>query len=473
METLTHDETSLSARSVVTAVVAVLLSAALVVPGLVVPAYARIVTVAFLAVSATAATRFVAAAFVAAPHREPPAEPSPEELPAVSLVVTAYNEADVLPATIDAATRVDYPDDRLQVVVGYESASTDGTAAVAEAAADDDPRVTAVERAAPPGGKASATNHALAAATGDVVGVLDADQRLEPGAVARAIRWFTDESMGGEGEPVGDEGESVWCVKGRCLGTNAGESLVALCATAERNLVERTEFVARNRLGGFAIFTGGQAFFLADALDAVGEFDESVLLEDLDMAYRLQRAGGAVRVDPGVVTRETNPVGLSAWWNQRKRWARGGMQVARRYLGTGLLSGPPALRARVDFAVTLASLLALPLLVLSAPLAVLTWLEAYTHSPLAQWLLGFVFVTPFVASYATLALDARDGHEHDAREYAAPLLLWPYVAVQVWAVVASFLDEFVLRRPTRYVTSTTGGGASDDTADDTDSGAPE
>jgi cellulose synthase/poly-beta-1,6-N-acetylglucosamine synthase-like glycosyltransferase len=450
VDTLTHDETALSGQSVVTGVVTALLSALLVVPGLVLPVYARVVAVAFLAVCVLGAVRFVVAAFVAASHRDPPAGPPRERWPSVSLVVTAYNEADVLPATIDAATRVNYPEDRLQVVVGYESASTDGTAAIAEAAADADSRVVAVERNAPPGGKASAANHALTAATGDVVGVLDADQRLETGAVARAVRWFAD--------------ESVWCVKGRCLGTNAGESLVALCATVERGLVERTEFVARDRLGGFAIFTGGQAFFRADALERVGEFDETVLLEDLDMAYRLQRAGGDVRVDPAVVTRETNPATLSAWWSQRKRWARGGMQVARRHLGRNLLSGPPAFGARVDFAVTLGSLLALPLCVLAAPLAIHTWVTEFADVPLTRWFLAFVLLTPFVASYATLALDARDGYEHDLREYAAPLLLWPYVVVQLGAVVASFLDEFVLRRPARYVTSV---------KDDSDPGAPE
>ena len=439
MKTLSHDETSLSSRSVATGSVAVLLSGILVAPGLAVPAWGRVVTLALLAVCVGAAVRLLVGTAVAAPRRDPPAFSPSEPVPTVSIVVTAYDEADVLPATIDACTSVDYPDDRLRVVVGYEAASTDGTAAVAEAAAEADPQVTAVERSAPPGGKASATNHALTAATGEVVGVLDADQRLEPGAVSRAVRWLTD--------------ESVHCVKGRCLGTNPTDSVVALCATVERSLVERTEFVARDRLGGFAIFTGGQAFFRTDALDSLGAFDESVLLEDLDMACRLQRAGGTVRVDPGIVTRETNPVRLSAWWNQRKRWARGGMQVARRYLGADLLSGPPGLRARADLALTLGSLLVLPVLILAAPLTAFAWGTGFAFGSLARWLWGFAFVSPFAAWYGTLAIDARDGYRHHPLEYAAPLLLWPYAAVQAGAIVASFVDEFVLRRPTRYVTS--------------------
>lgn len=439
METLTHEETSLTAGSVVTGVVAVLLSAILVAPGLAVPAYGRAVATALLLVCLGAAVRLVVGTFVAAPRRDPPAVPSSEPVPDVSVIVTVYNEADVLPATIDACIGVDYPEDRLQVVVVYEAASTDGTAAIAEAAADADPRVTAVERPAPPGGKAGAANHALTVATGEVVGVIDADQRLEPDAVTRAVGWLRD--------------ESIWCVKGRCLGTNATDSLVALCATVERSLVERIEFVARDRLGGFAFFTGGQAFFRADALEAVGEFDESILLEDLDMAYRLQRAGGSVRVDPGIVTRERNPARLSAWWNQRKRWARGGMQVARRYFGTNLLTGPPTLLARIDLAVLLWSLLAIPLLILTTPLLLLTWGEGFVFSAIARWLWGFVFFSPFVAWYGTVALDARDGYRHHPLEYAAPLFLWPYLGVQLWAIVISFIEEFVLHRAPRFVTS--------------------
>lgn len=70
-----------------------------------------------------------------------------------------------------------------------------------------------------------------------------------------------------------------------------------------------------------------------------------------------------------------------------------------------------------------------------------------------MWLLAGVFLTPLVVWMATVALDARDGYHHRPHTYAAPLLLWPYLAVQLWAIVTAFLDEFVLGQPARYVTS--------------------
>jgi len=59
-----------------------------------------------------------------------------------------------------------------------------------------------------------------------------------------------------------------------------------------------------------------------------------------------------------------------------------------------------------------------------------------------------------MAAYLLFALDARDGRTHAPVEYAAPLLLWPYFALQAAAVVVAFVEEFVLRRPSVYVTST-------------------
>jgi cellulose synthase/poly-beta-1,6-N-acetylglucosamine synthase-like glycosyltransferase len=444
MDVSTPDASGIwNARSAVTAVA---LSSALVAPGVLLPTYARVGGAVVLAFGLLLSTRAVASAVLAFVRREPP-EPRPEsDLPSVSVLVTAYNEADVLAETVDACLALDYPEDALEVVVGYEAASTDGTGEVARGLADAHARVDAVERPSPPGGKAAATNHALDRASGDLVFVLDADQRPEPGALRRAVRWFRD--------------SDVWCVKGRCFGTNPRDSVLALCATVERGLVERTEFYVRDLVGGFALFTGGQALFRTAALDDLGRFDESLLIEDVDMAYRIQRAGGEIRVDPGVVTRETNPAGLTAWWSQRRRWARGGMQVARRHLDGSLASGPPPLAARVDFAATLAAVVALPVVALAAPLVVVALAVAPGQFPVGSTAVGlwaWLVLAPLLSVYLLFVLDARDGRRHDPVEYLAPLVLWPYFGLQALAVVAAFVGEFVLGRPSVYVTSTAPG----------------
>jgi len=441
MDVLTPGESSLSRRSLRTGAVAVGLSALLVGPGLLLPWYARAGATAVLLVGLARSTRALGSVVVAARRREPPAPP--DAWPTVSVVVTAYNEADVLPATVDACLSLSYPAERLDVVVGYEAASSDGTGTVARHLAERHERVRAVERSAPPAGKAAATNHALAHASGDIVALLDADQRLERGALTRAVRWFAD--------------DSVWCVKGRCFGVNPRDSLLALCATVERGLVERTEFYARDLLGGFTLFTGGQAFFRASALDRLGGFDESLLVEDVAMAGRIQAAGGTIRVDPGVVTRERNPAGLCAWWHQRVRWARGGMQVARRYLDPSRAVAPRARLARVDAAATFGTVVALPVVALATPLVPLAWYHSLGRFPLTAtalplWL--WVALVPLSLPVFLFLLDRREGRRHDPRERVAVVLLWPYVALQAAAMATAFVAEFVCRDPSVYVTST-------------------
>jgi len=442
MEVSTPDAADVwNARS---AVAAVVLSAVVVAPGVVSPAYARAGATAVLAFGVALSTRALASTLLAFVRREPPEARPETDRPSVSVLVTAYNEADVLTATVEACLALDYPADALDVVVGYEAASTDGTGDVAQRLAADHRRVAAVERAESPAGKAAATNHALDRASGDLVFVLDADQRPEPGALRRAVRWFRD--------------DAVWCVKGRCFGTNPRDSVLALCATVERGLVERTEFYARDLVGGFALFTGGQALFRTAAVEDLGRFDESLLVEDVDMAYRIRRAGGEIRVDPGVVTRETNPAGLAAWWSQRQRWARGGMQVARRHLDWSLTSGPPPLTARADFAATVTAVVALPVVALAAPLVVVALAVAPGQFPVdgaATPLWAWVALPPVLAASLLFVLDARDGRRHDPVEFAAVFLLWPYVGLQALAVVTVFVAAFVLGQESVYVTSTT------------------
>lgn len=436
------DETALTKRSVGTGLAACGLSGALIAPGIVSPDYALGGAYVVLLVGLLLSIRLAVSGLVSCRRRAPPDLDPDAILPSVSVVITAFNEADVLRDTIEACTGLEYPDAELEIIVGYEAASNDGTAAVAGDAAGRHRRVRAVERPGSPAGKASAVNYALSHATGEIIVSLDANQRPEPDALERAVRWFRD--------------EDVWCVKGRCFGTNPGASMVALCATVERGVIERTEFYARDLLGGFDFFTGGQAFFRADVLAEIGAFDESILLEDLELSYRLHRAGGGVLIDPGIVTRETNPVTFAAWWNQRKRWARGGLQVARRYLGPNLRVGPPAPSVRLDFVATVGSLLALPIVVLSSPLVLVALWTGAGGAVLERLATATVLATvvaPVAISYLTFALDSRDGYDHATREYAAPFVLWAYFTVQSGAVVASFLDEVVFRRPSVYVTS--------------------
>lgn len=412
-------------------------------PALIFPEFGRLLNTVLLLAILGLVGRTVLSAVLAFSHVDPP-EPDPDaDLPSVSVVVPAYNEEPVLPGTIEACKRLDYPAEKLEFVLCYEADSTDRTPEICERAAADDPRFKAVQRDEDGGGKAKATNYALKRATGDVIASIDADHRFKPDAVRRAVAWFLSD-------------EDIWCVKGRCYGDNPTDSIIALHATIERHIAEKGDLFAREVVDGFTIFGGGQAFFRTEVFDELGEFDEQILVEDIDMSSKIHTHGKDLQVDPGVITYEENPATLSAWWSQRKRWARGWMQVAARYLPKLAGSEKLSTRKKVDAAYTFAYAIIPALLVLTYPMFVLGFVESVetvTYLPYGWVLWTLLGAAPPVVAYLIFVQDSEHGLRHHPLEYVGAFTLWFYLVCQTFVFVTAFIEEFVLRKPSVYVTT--------------------
>lgn len=371
----------------------------------------------------------------------PPPLPDGAEWPFVSVLVPAYNEASVLPRTMESMRRLDYRADRIEFVYVYEKRSTDGTNDIIRAYERRDPRFRGVERDGETGGKAAATNAGIAACRGELVFSLDADHIIDSGAVKRAARWFVADS-------------NLACLKGRAIGMNGHESVLAQLAKVERDIAEKTDIYMRGVLRSFTIFGGGQAVFRRSIFAQIGPFDEEILVEDIDFSVRIHVAGRGLVVDPGVVTFEENPPTLAAWWAQRERWARGWMQVARRYLPRIHRMERLTWRQRVDMYHTFAYVIVPIAFILFVPLTFLGLFGMSVQPFESTWAsiawMSFA-AAPFVASLAVVVQDLRDGIPRSWRELPAVIALWPYLIFQTGVFWSGFLDEFVLRRPSVYV----------------------
>jgi len=103
----------------------------------------------------------------------------PDRWPSVSVIVSAYNEEQVLGDRLRNLRELDYPPERLEVLVGSDG-STDRTTAIVEAWSDGTTRLVAfAERR----GKARVLNDLVARARGDVVVLTDANTFFHPDAV--------------------------------------------------------------------------------------------------------------------------------------------------------------------------------------------------------------------------------------------------------------------------------------------------
>ena len=134
-------------------------------------------------------------------------EPDTDEnlLPMVSLVVAAYNEEAVIEAKVKNALELEYPRERLQVIVASDG-SNDATVEIARKAGAD------LVLDLPRGGKIPAQNAAATAADGSLLAFSDANSIWKPGALTELLEPFRDPRVGyvcGQVRFVGPDGGNL------------------------------------------------------------------------------------------------------------------------------------------------------------------------------------------------------------------------------------------------------------------------
>lgn len=134
-------------------------------------------------------------------------------LPAVTLIISAYNEEDVIADKLENSLALDYPRARLQMIVASES--TDGTNAIAERFAP------AIELHTFSGrrGKSATLRRVMPRASGDIVVFSDANAAYRPETIRKLVRNFADHRVGAvigdlryreASSAVGGRGETVY-----------------------------------------------------------------------------------------------------------------------------------------------------------------------------------------------------------------------------------------------------------------------
>jgi cellulose synthase/poly-beta-1,6-N-acetylglucosamine synthase-like glycosyltransferase len=113
----------------------------------------------------------------------------PDRAPRVSLIVAAYDEEGVIEAKVANALALDYPRERLELIVASDG-STDATAERARVAGAD------LVLELPRGGKVAAQNAAAEAAAGEILAFSDANSAWRPDALRRLVEPFADEKVG-------------------------------------------------------------------------------------------------------------------------------------------------------------------------------------------------------------------------------------------------------------------------------------
>lgn len=120
------------------------------------------------------------------PVNQAPIEPS------VTLVISAFNEAAVIAEKLRNCLALDYPRDRLEVLV-VSDASDDGTDEIVLATPGDQVRLL---RMTSRGGKTAGLNRAVAEARGEIMVFSDANAMYDPAVIRNMVRNFNDPTVG-------------------------------------------------------------------------------------------------------------------------------------------------------------------------------------------------------------------------------------------------------------------------------------
>ncbi|MEV4640649.1 bifunctional polysaccharide deacetylase/glycosyltransferase family 2 protein [Actinoplanes sp. NPDC049548] len=257
----------------------------------------------------------------------------------VSVIVPAYNEAANIAGTVRSLAASDYRP--LEIIV-VDDGSDDDTAGIVDRLGLPGVRVLRQANA----GKPAALNTGIAAATGQLLVLVDGDTVFAPDAIGRLVQPFTDLSVGAV------SGNTKVANRGGLLGRwQHLEYVIGF------NLDRRMFDLARC----MPTVPGAIGAFRRTALTEVGGVSQATLAEDTDLTMAVIRAGWRVVYEPHAVAWTEVPASLGQLWRQRYRWCYGTMQAMwkhRRSLGE---RGPAGRLGRRGLAYLLVFQVLLPL----------------------------------------------------------------------------------------------------------------
>jgi cellulose synthase/poly-beta-1,6-N-acetylglucosamine synthase-like glycosyltransferase len=223
--------------------------------------------------------------------------------PEVAVIVPCYNEETTVVGTVNSLLALDYPAERLSVII-VDDGSIDGTPrALARYAAD--PRVTVIRTENR--GKHEALNTGMRSTAAPFVACLDADSFVHRDALREAVTHFTDETV--------------------------GAVTSSLTVHNPQNPLERMQYAEYlmgvslrhilSAVNGLYVTPGPFSLYRRDVVERLGGFRSAHNTEDMEIAMRMQKAGYRIENAPRSLVFTKAPTTVRSLVKQRTRWTTG------------------------------------------------------------------------------------------------------------------------------------------------------
>ena len=260
-----------------------------------------VVVGSLLAITATPYLAFLALYAWVRPSGSP-AEKSEAE-PTVSIVLPTYNESRIVEAKLDDLLALDYPMEKVELVV-VDSSTDETRDIIREYFAElDAPDLTLIEEDERRG-LAPALNEAYDAARNEMVVKTDCDSKLPPDVLREAAANLAD--------------DEVDAVTGRNVEVLGGSEVESGYRGVQSHIQQ-----LESHLDSTFIFHGPFSAFENDALLPI---DPNSMADDTELALKIRRQGGRVVFDPAVQYMEASH---SAFVKRRKQKDRRAMGLIR------------------------------------------------------------------------------------------------------------------------------------------------
>ena len=224
-------------------------------------------------------------------------------MPSVSIIIAAYNEEDCIADTVGLCLDADYPEDRIEVIVGSDGSDDRTVEIVREKDSEGVRALDFSERR----GKASVLRDCAEAATGDVLIFTDANTALDENAVRNLVRHFDDPEIG------------AVCGELRLLSPDG--------RSAREGIYWRYEVVLKMLESRLRAVLGANGGIYALRRELFPDISGNLITEDFVIPMKVRAQGYGVVYDPEAVAYEDAPSAASAEFRRRLRIGAGNWQA--------------------------------------------------------------------------------------------------------------------------------------------------
>jgi cellulose synthase/poly-beta-1,6-N-acetylglucosamine synthase-like glycosyltransferase/peptidoglycan/xylan/chitin deacetylase (PgdA/CDA1 family) len=230
----------------------------------------------------------------------------PDPPPSVTVLIPAHNEESVIVQTMTSVLFSDSKDLRIIVV---NDGSADKTGELLEANFSREPRVRIIHQVNR--GKAVALSVAMSQADTEIVVTIDADTEIEPDAISKLVRHFSDAKVGAVAGNVKVGNRSRWLTRWQ-----------ALEYVTSQNMEKR----AFDLLNCITVVPGALGAWRKKAIEAAGGITADTVAEDADLTIAIRRLGWRVSYDEEAIAWTEAPEKPGQLIRQRFRWTFGTLQ---------------------------------------------------------------------------------------------------------------------------------------------------